>query len=335
ARATLVIAAGVVIPPIACVVPALVARADIAAEAPHLAPTGAAKEQPAEQVLVLDLSRCLAPMVDQPLLRLLEQRLVHDRWYAHADPLGLGAATGGGLAMAPVAKPVARLSRLNRLVLLMMRLPHVHAVAHHLAERARRPPRAGSRLDAALVQAPRDLSQAQPIDADPGEDLAYRGSLALLDHDRTRLMPLAGKVPIAVRRIGPRWRRPAARPMQPSAARAVEDLGALVLREDATHPQRHLLLGRVRCTAMHEDHLHLLSCDLFKHDLLIDEPPRQPIRIVDHDPIEGAQGDGVAQRIEARSQQRISRPPVVDVAMLGIDHVAHGRDMLLNGSDLR
>ncbi len=250
--------------------------------------------------------------------------------HAHANPFALGAATVGGLTATAKTAAVARLLRLDRLVLLVMRLPHIDAVAQDSGERARCPARSRSGLDTSLFEPLRDLSQTQPLDSDPLEDLPYDGGFALLDDNGPRLRLLRRQVPVAIRRVGPPRQRSGARPEQSPAARPFAELGPLVLGENAAHLQRHPFLVGVRHPAHDEDHLHLPALDLLQHDLLIDEAPGQPIRIVEDDAVQVSQRNRVAQRLQPRPQKRVARPAVVDVAVLRFDRGAHRGDARLN-----
>src|SRR5262245_18297427 len=92
--------------------------AGIGATAPHPATASVTKQQPTQQVRVLDLPRGPLPVLRQPLLHLVEQRLLHQCRHAYADPLLLGATAEGSLPAA--AKAAARLLRFDRLALLVM-----------------------------------------------------------------------------------------------------------------------------------------------------------------------------------------------------------------------
>ncbi|XXR76865.1 hypothetical protein WMF33_37670 [Sorangium sp. So ce394] len=123
--------------------------------------------------------------------------------------------------------------------------------------------------------------------------------------------------------------------MQHATAGPVEDLGALVLGEDPAHRQRHPLLVGARSPAVDEDELNALARELVKHNLLINEAPRQPIRVIHHDGVELLLRYGVAQRVEPWAPKRLARPAIVEVAVLRVDRRSHRRNMVVNGRDLR
>ena len=125
-----------------------------------------------------------------------------------------------------------------------------------------------------------------------------------------------------------------ARTMDLAASRPLQDLRALVLRDHALHLHEQLVLRRLARRAVEEDRRDPLLAQLVEQQHLVGVLARQAVGAVHVQPVDASLGDPIAQPLERGPHQRRAAEAVVEVNVLGQQHVAVGRHALLERRDL-
>ena len=177
--------------------------------------------------------------------------------------------------------------------------------------------------------------QADPLQADPGEDLAHDPGL-VVDHLEARHAAAGDFADIAVAE-GSRAKgtyRARARGVTAPASAALEDLGTLVLGDHSLDLQQQVVLGTAADRAVEKHDLHARTADLLDQEHLVGVAPGQAIRGMDVDAVDGAGRHGVAQPLQGGTQQGGAAVALVEEGVLRLEPRAVGRDPLSQAGDL-
>src|SRR3954449_4500026 len=157
-------------------------------------------------------------------------------------------------------------------------------------------PRAG--WAAQGLQPAASLAQADPLDPDPGEDLAHHARL-IFHHLDPGAAParMPADVAVAVRRRTQRADCSRKSGIAPPTPAALQDAGALVLGNDALNLKQEIVFGCPTERAIEEHVLHAGPAELLNEQHLISIAPRQPVGRVHVDPVDLARGHGIAQSL--------------------------------------
>ena len=137
----------------------------------------------------------------------------------------------------------------------------------------------------------------------PGEHLAHDGRLGFLDAHAGGIARTVRIDPVAEGRPRPRQHQPRLQLALTTAAHALGDQRALVLRDRASDLQQQLVVRVTAHGAVQEPHGTAVPLQLLQQQDLMDVVARQPVRRGDHDQVERAGGRPVAQVIETRTPQ--------------------------------
>jgi len=137
----------------------------------------------------------------------------------------------------------------------------------------------------------------------PGEHLAHDGRLGLLDAHAGGIARTVRVDPVAEGRPRPRQHQPRLQLALSTAAHALGDQRALVLRDRAPDLQQQLVVWVAAHGTVQEPHGTAVPLQLLQQQDLMDVVARQPVRRGDHDQVERAGGRTVAQAVEARTPQ--------------------------------
>lgn len=194
-------------------------------------------------------------------------------------------------------------------------------------------PRAGRA--ARVLQPPTDLTQADPLDAHPGEHLAHHARFVLhhLDPgDAARRVP--AEVAVAIRGGAHGADRARERGVAPPAPAALQDAGALVFGDHTLHLQEQVVLGGAADGAVEEHHFDPSAAELLNEQHLVGVAPRQPVGGVHVDPVHLAGRDRVAQPLQRRARQPRPAATLVHVGVVRGDRGTVGGRALPQGRDL-
>jgi hypothetical protein len=137
----------------------------------------------------------------------------------------------------------------------------------------------------------------------PGEHLAHDGRLGFLDAHAGGIARTVRVDPVAEGRPRPRQHQPRLQLALSTAAHALGDQRALVLRDRAPDLQQQLVVWVAAHGTVQEPHGTAMSLQLLQQQDLMDVVARQPVRRGDHDQVERAGGRTVAQAVETRTPQ--------------------------------
>jgi hypothetical protein len=185
------------------------------------------------------------------------------------------------------------------------------------------------------MQAPTHLTDAEPVAADPLEDLPDHLRLFLDD-----LVPcnaaacLLCDVAVAVRCRDKHIHRSRKRHMPLAATAPLQDLGSLIFCHHALHLQQQVILGRGANRPIVEDDLHASAVQFVHEQHLVGVAPREAVRRVDIDPVQPASRSKVAQLLERRACQGGAAIAVIDETLSRRKDQPIRRDPRLQGCDL-
>ena len=185
------------------------------------------------------------------------------------------------------------------------------------------------------IQAPTNLAQADPIEADPGEHQPDQARF-LLDHldPRHPATLILGHVAVAEGRPPQGTREAGTRGMATSAPASLQELGAFVLGDHALHLQQEIVFRAGADGTVHEDHFGARPAEFLNEKHLVSVAPRQAIRSMDVDPIDHAGGDRVAQPLQSGTPQRCAAVAVIDEHLPGVEGQSVGGNALAHGRHL-
>ncbi|HEX2141264.1 MAG TPA: hypothetical protein VHK28_03155 [Candidatus Limnocylindria bacterium] len=313
-------------PPRAFVAPA--GHPGVPAQAP---PTGAADEQAGQEILVARLARRALAIELQLPLGHSEGLHVNDGRPGDTDPLG------GGAQAAPrvFGRPPVPLARFLRRILrpIIVVLAGVEAVGEDLVDSGGRPGHApGAWRDALLGQAPSDGSHRQLVFDEPGEDLAHRRRLGLVDRAGAALA-VAGQIGVAVG-TGPGEEAAGTGGVQLATAATLLEGGPLEFSEQAMHLAHQALFGAGGRGTGDEDDRAAGPFQFLNNDVLVGIVAGQPVGGQDEHLREFPAEGGVTQPVEAGAIEAGTAGAIVDVAMLGRDRQTMRGGVGVQGGEL-
>jgi len=205
---------------------------------------------------------------------------------------------------------------------------------------------AANRRDAPIPQTPRAfaahalqtsayLAQAQPIESNPGKDATHDVGLVLDDLEAGHSAALiAADVAISERRARQRADRARTGSMQATASNALENLGALVLGDDALNLQQEIILRRAADRAVQEYHLGPGAAKLLDQQDLMGMASCQPVGRMHIDALDMAAGNRIAQLLQCRTLKVRAAAPIIHIAVIRLKLEAINGDALLQRRDL-
>src|ERR1700681_4481510 len=122
--------------------------------------------------------------------------------------------------------------------------------------------------------------------------------------------------------------------MQPTASNPFENLGALVLRDDALNLQQEVILRRVADRAVQEYHLCPGAAKLLDQQYLVGVTSRQPVRRVNIDALDMTGSHRIAQLLQRRPLKIRATATVIYVAVIRLKRKPVSRNALLQRRDL-
>jgi hypothetical protein len=102
--------------------------------------------------------------------------------------------------------------------------------------------------------------------------------------------------------------------VQLAAAAALQDLGALIFRDDALDLEQQVVLGRAPQRAVEEDQLDAAPPQLVDEENLIGVAARQAVGGVDVEPIDCPLDGRIAQPLQRRADEGAAAAPLVEEA---------------------
>jgi len=209
-------------------------------------------------------------------------------------------------------------------------------ILEHAADGGRIPARQTSAGAAAgFGQPTTDLMQADPFQADPGEDLPHDPGF-VFDHLEP-CHPTAdgpGDVAIAEGSRAEGTHQARAGGMAAPAPAALEDLGALILGDHTLDLQEQVILGTAANGAVEEHHLHTRAAELLDQEHLVGVAPGQTIRGMNVEAIDNASCHCIAQPLQGWTEQAGAAVALVEEDMLGLEPRIVGHDPFVQAGDL-
>jgi hypothetical protein len=214
--------------------------------------------------------------------------------------------------------------------------PAVRGVTENTADRRRIPAPLSARCRNSLgLQAAADVRQRQTLLAHPGKYLLNHARLVQHNLKPSLATPVVlGDIAIAIGCRAEDADTAATGGMQLAAATAIQDLGALIFGDDPLHLQQQVILGTAAQFAVEENYLHAATLQLIHQQELICVLPREPVRRMYVESIDGPIGYLVAQSFQGRSDQTGAAVTIVDKAQLRIQDMAVRFNALPQGGQL-
>ena len=158
-----------------------------------------------------------------------------------------------------------------------------------------------------LFQSFADLIERTSFDSTPREHLPDRLGLGEL-HDVSGLAAsfLLGDVSVSIRGLGQGADLTRPRREEPAAATPLADLGPLVFGDHPLDLQQQPALGALIEIPVEEDDLDAMAAQFVDQDHLIGVVARQPVGVLDVEPVDRPGGGGVAQPLQGRAEQQVS-----------------------------
>ncbi len=258
----------------------------------------------------------------QPLLHGLEQGRLDDRRDGDRDPVLRGRRLLGGgpprVLGGAAARPQPGTGR-HAMDLVEVGLPHVGGIPQHIQDRGPIPRRLARPGDD-----PASFNRLQICDNEH-PSIPHHVNISLTiwasanDHDVAGLAAplLFGDIAVPIRGMARRTDPTRPRGEEPAAPAPLADLGPLVFGDDPLDLQEQPPLGAPVEIAVEEDDLDPVVAQLVDQDHLIRVIACQAIGVLDVEAVDGPGGGRVAQPLQGRAEQGLSRVAIVDEAEFG------------------
>ncbi|HUQ11044.1 MAG TPA: hypothetical protein VM146_12075 [Steroidobacteraceae bacterium] len=213
---------------------------------------------------------------------------------------------------------------------------NIGRIIEHAADRRDAPMSQTPRTSAAhALQTSAHLAHAKSIQTNPRKDATHDVGLFLDDLEAGQSATLiAADVAISERRARQRADRTRAGGMQATTPNPLENLGALVLGDDALNLQQEIILRRVADRAVQEYHLGPGATKLLNQQDLMGVASCQPVGREQIDALDMRAGHRIAQLLQCRTLKVRAAAPIIHVAVIRLKLQAISGDALLQHRDL-
>ena len=216
------------------------------------------------------------------------------------------------------------------------RPPDIGHVAQHAVQGRGIPKAAAASVrNTGLLQTATYFAQAQPLQADPGEDEPHEPCF-LRHHVEPRHATtlVLRHVAIPERGGGESAQQTRTCRVTASTPATLQNLGPLILGNHALHLQQQIILGRAANRPVHEQHLHPGAAELFHQQSLVCVAPGQSVGSKDIQLVDAPRRSRVAQPFQRRTNKDRAAVTLVDIGVIRLELPTIGGNPLAEGRDL-